>query len=155
MGDAAEILKSVKIGLNVVIFLLNTDPGLQAIELCNECIILLQKLDSGSHLEISDVRFNAYYAISGYADAERHATKLLDTFNHAWRLIIEVGDIYEAQSRFVEAKQFFKGALTIMKTIGHKRKQALANGRLGNIYTIASVNIKRLKNITIKHLPSR
>ena len=55
MTNAAEILKSVQIGLNVVIFLLNTDRGLQATELCNECVILLQNLDSGSHLDISDV----------------------------------------------------------------------------------------------------
>ena len=97
MSDAAEILKSVQIGLNVVIFLLNTDRGLRATELCNECVILLQNLNSGSHLDISDVLFNAYYAISGYTDAERHATKLLDTFNHAWRLIIELGDKYSTK----------------------------------------------------------
>ena len=127
VSDAAEILKSVQIGLNVVIFLLNTDRGLQATELCNECVILLQNLDSGSHLDISDVLFNAYYAISGYTDAERHATKLLDTFNHAWRLNIELGDINIAQSRFVEAKQLLQCALTVKKTIGHKRKEAVAN----------------------------
>ena len=63
MSEAAEILKSVQIGLNVVIFLLNTDRGLQATELCNECVILLQNLGSGSHLNISDELFNAYYAI--------------------------------------------------------------------------------------------
>ncbi|XP_066015313.1 tetratricopeptide repeat protein 28-like [Pocillopora verrucosa] len=133
MSDAAEILKSVQIGLNVVIFLLNTDRGLQAIELCKECVILLQNLDSGSHLDICDVLFNTYYAISGYTDAGRHATKLLDTFNHAWSLIMEVGDIYISQSRFIEAKQLFKCALTIMKTIGHKREEALAHGRLGSV----------------------
>ncbi|XP_066021422.1 tetratricopeptide repeat protein 28-like [Pocillopora verrucosa] len=135
MSDAAKILKSVQIGLNVVIFLLNTDRVLRATELCNECVILLHNLDSGSHLEISDVLFNAFYAISGYTDAERHATKLLDKFNHAWTLIMEVGDICNTQSRFVEAKQLFKGALTIIKTIGHKGKKALANGRLGNVCT--------------------
>ncbi|CAH3130031.1 unnamed protein product [Pocillopora meandrina] len=126
MSDAAQILKSVQIGLNVVIFLLNTDRGLQATELCNECVILLQNLDSGGHLDISDVLFNAYYAISGYRDAERRAMKLLDTFNHAWELIYYLGVIYQAQSRFVEAKQLFKAALTIMKTIGHKIKQVPA-----------------------------
>ena len=41
MNNAAEILKSVQIGLDVCIFLLNTDRGLQATELCNECITLL------------------------------------------------------------------------------------------------------------------
>ena len=135
MTNAAEILKSVQIGLNVVIFLLNTDRGLRATELCNECVILLQNLDSGSHLDISDILFNAYYAISGYTDAGRHAVKLLDTLNHAWRLIFDQGDIYQAQSRFVEAKQLFKGALTIMKTIGHQRKKGLAYGRLGYVCT--------------------
>ena len=134
MSEAAEILKSVQIGLNVVIFLLNTDRGLQATELCNECVILLQNLYSGSHLDISDVLFNAYYAISGYTDAERYATKLLHTLHHVGRLTVELGDKYEAQSRFVEAKQLFKCALTIMKTIGHKRKKGLAYGRLGNVF---------------------
>ena len=133
MSDAAEILNSVKIGLNVAIFLLNTDRGLQATALCNECIILLQNLVSGGHLSISDVLFNAYHPISGYTDAERYVTTLLDTFHHAGRLTIILGDKYEAQSRFVEAKQLFQGALTIMKTIGHKRQEAMAHVRLGNV----------------------
>ena len=59
MSDAAEILNSVQIGLNVAIFLLNTDRGLQATALCNECIILLQNLDSSGHLGVSDILFNA------------------------------------------------------------------------------------------------
>ena len=133
MSDAAEILNSVQIGLNVAIFLLNTDRGLQATALCNECIILLQNLDSGGHFGISDVLFNAYRPISGYTDAERYVTTLLDTFHHAGRLTIILGDKYEAQSRFVEAKQLFQGALTIMKTIGHKRQEAMAHVRLGNV----------------------
>ncbi|RMX55895.1 hypothetical protein pdam_00006238 [Pocillopora damicornis] len=103
MSDAAEILKSIKMGINVVIFLLNTDRGQQPTELCNECVILLQNLDSGSHLDISD------------------------------RLNIKLGDKYKAQSRFVEAKQLFKCALTIVKTIGQKREEALVHGRLGNV----------------------
>ena len=133
MSDAAEILNSVQIGLNVVIFLLNTDRGLQATALCNECIILLQNLDSSGHLGVSDILFNAYHPIFGYTDAERYVTTLLDKFNHAGRLTIILGDKYEAQSRFVEAKQLFQGALTIMKTNGHKRQEAMAHVRLGNV----------------------
>ena len=131
MSDAAEILKSVQIGLNVVIFLLNTDRGLQATELCNECVILLQNLDSGSHLDISDVLFNAYYAISGYTDAERHTNKILGTFIYAGILTTELGQKYVAQSRFPEAKQLYKGALNIWKTIGHERKEVAVHLRLG------------------------
>ena len=133
MSDTAEILKSVQIGLNVVIFLLNTDRGLQATELCNECVILLQNLYSGSHLDISDVLFNAYYAISGNTEAERHTNKILGTFIHAGILTRELGEKYVVQSRFVEAKQFYKCALNIWKTIGHKGKEGVALQRLGNV----------------------
>ena len=104
MSDAAEILQSVQIGLNVVIFLLNTDRGPQATELCDECAILLQNLDCGRHLEISVSISNAYHAISGNTNAERYAKKLLYTLHHAGRQTIQLGDKYKAQRRFVEAK---------------------------------------------------
>ena len=125
MSDAAEILQSVQIGLNVVIFLLNTDRGPQATELCNECSILLQNLDCGSHLVTT--------AISGNTNAERYVKKLLYTLHHAGRLTIQLGDKYEAQRRFVEAKQLFNSALIIMQTIGPKREEVMAHRRLGTV----------------------
>ena len=133
MSDAAEILQSVQIGLNVVIFLLNTDRGPQATELCNECAILLQNLDCGSHLDISDAISNAYYVISGNTNAERYAKTLLYTLHHAGRLTIQLGDKYEAQHRFVEAKQLYNSAVIIMQTIGHKREEAMAHEGLGTV----------------------
>ena len=136
MNNAAEILKSVQIGLDVCIFLLNTDRGLQATELCNECTTLLQNLDTGIQLDVSDVIFNAYYAISaisGYANAERYTIKLLETLLNVGILTTRLGDKYEAQSRFVEAKQLFESALTIWKTIGHKEVEAVVHGRLGDV----------------------
>ena len=125
MSDAAEILQSVQIGLNVVIFLLNTDRGPQATELCNECSILLQNLDCGSHLVTT--------AISGNTNAERYAKKLLYTLHHAGRLTIQLGDKYKAQRRFVEAKQLFHSALIIIQTIGFKKEEAMAHERLGTV----------------------
>ena len=151
MSDAAEILKSVQIGLNVVIFLLNTDRGLQATELCNDCVILLQNLYSGSHLDISHVLFNAYYAISGYTDAERHTNKILGTFIHAGILTRELGEKYEAQSRFPEAKQLYKCALNIWKTVGHKREEAATHGGLGYVCTSLS-EYKKAKEYREKEL---
>ena len=125
MSDAAEILQSVQIGLNVVIFLLNTDRGPQATKLCNECSILLQNLDCGSHLVTT--------AISGNTNAERYAKKLLYTLHHAGRLTIQLGDKYKAQRRFVEAKQLFHSALIIIQTIGLKKEEAMAHERLGTV----------------------
>ena len=133
MSDAAEILQSVQIGLNVVIFLLNTDRGPQATELCNECAILLQNLDCGRHLDISVVISNEYYTISGNTNVERYAKTLLYTLHHAGRLTIQLGDKYEAQRRFVEAKQLYNSAVIIMQTIGHKREEAMAHEGLGTV----------------------
>ena len=133
MSDAAEILKSVEFGLNVVIFLLNTDRGPQATELSNECAILLQNLDCGSQLDIFDVISNAYYGISGNTSAERYTKKLLYTFHHAGRLTFQLGDKYETQRRFVEAKQLFNSALIIVQTIGHKTEETMAHERLGTV----------------------
>ena len=133
MNHEAEILKSVQIGLDVCIFLLNTDRGLQATELCNECTTLLQNLGTGIQLDISHVIFNAYYAISGYANAERYTNKLLETLLNVGILTTQLGDKYEAQSRFVEAKQLFKSALAIWKTTGRKKGEAEIHERLGNV----------------------
>ncbi|PFX15787.1 Tetratricopeptide repeat protein 28 [Stylophora pistillata] len=131
MSDAAEILRPVHIGLDVAIFLFNTDRGSQATDLCNESAILLQNLDFGIHLPIPDVLFNAKCAISGITNAERYAEELLYKFHLAGELTMQLGDKYEAQSQFVYAKQLFKNALTIMQSIGHKREDAMVHGRLG------------------------
>ena len=133
MNHKAEILKSVQIGLDVCIFLLNTDRGLQATELCNECTTLLQNLGTGIQLDISHVIFNAYFAISGYANAERYTNKLLETLLNVGILTTRLGDKYDAQSRFVEAKQLFKSALAIWKTTGGKKGEADVHERLGNV----------------------
>ncbi|XP_022778083.1 tetratricopeptide repeat protein 28-like [Stylophora pistillata] len=134
MSDASEILKSVHIGLDVAIFLLNTDRGSQAIKLCEECAILIQNLDSGIHLDTSDALFNAHYAITACIKcAERNAKKLLCKFHLAGRLTMQLGDKYKAQTRFVEAKQLFKSVLTIRQMICCMRIELVAHGRLGHV----------------------
>ncbi|CAH3153114.1 unnamed protein product [Pocillopora meandrina] len=144
MNNAAEILKSVQIGLDVAIFLLNTDRGLQATELCNECLFLLHKLDSGIDLDhdISDVLFNAYYATSGYTNAARYTTKLIEKIFLAGELTIQLGDKYKAKCLFAEAKQLCKSALTIMKAIGHRREQTRVYARLGPLCLFLSEYLK-------------
>ena len=132
MNNAAEILKSVQIGLDICIFLLNTDRGLQATELCNECTTLLQNLDTGIQLDISHVIFNAYYAISGYANAERYTNKLFETFLSVGILTTQLGDKYKEERRFLEAKQLFKSALTTWKTIGHKKRRSYGSRQTWN-----------------------
>ncbi|XP_066016074.1 tetratricopeptide repeat protein 28-like [Pocillopora verrucosa] len=144
MSNAAEILKSVQIGLDVAIFLLNTDRGLQATELCNECLFLLHKLASVINLDhdISDVLFNVFYATSGYTNATRYTKKLIDKFFLAGELTIQLGDKYKSKCWFAEAKQLCKSALTIMKAIGHRREEVVAYERLGSLCIILSEYLK-------------
>ena len=144
MNNAAEILKSVQIALDVAIFLLNTDRGLQATELCNECLFLLHKLDSGIDLDhdIADVLFNVFYATSGYTNAARYTRKLIDKFFLAGELTIQLVDKYEAKCWFAEAKQLCKSVLTIMKAIGHRREEVVAYARLGSLCFILCEYLK-------------
>ncbi|RMX39976.1 hypothetical protein pdam_00025461, partial [Pocillopora damicornis] len=133
MNNAVGILKSVQIGLDVAIFLLNTDRDLQATELCNECLFLLHKLDFGidpDH-DISEVLFNVYYATSGYTNAARYTTKLIDKFFLVRKLIIRQGNKYKANCQFAEAKQLFESALTIIKAIGRRKEEAVTYKRVG------------------------
>ena len=146
MNNAAEILKSVQIGLDVCIFLLNTDRGLQATELCKECTTLLQNLDTGIQLDISDVIFHSYYTIFA-----NH--KLLETLLNVGILTTQLGDKYKAQSRFVEAKELFKSALAIWKTIGHKKGETVAHGGLGNVCYFLSEMQNAEKFFTGKRRP--
>ncbi|XP_022806930.1 G-protein-signaling modulator 1-like [Stylophora pistillata] len=46
-------------------------------------------------------------------------------------LTIKEGDKYQAQSRFLEAKQIFESALAITETTGRRREEAVAQWRLG------------------------
>ncbi|PFX11633.1 Tetratricopeptide repeat protein 28 [Stylophora pistillata] len=136
MSNAVGILKAVCIGLDVAIFLLKTNRGLKATEFCDECVILLQNFDSGTHLEISEDIINVYCAISGYTNAARYnATKLLNKLHRAAILTIQLGDKCHEQNRFEEAKQVFESAVTILKTTDHGREEAVAQGRLGVLHS--------------------
>ena len=142
MNNIEEILKAIWIGLVVALFLLKTCRALQATELCNECLTLLNNLalvveeqfTKSFYRDISEIIFNAYYAIFGYPRAKRYARKLIDMFHDAGILTIELGNIYHRQSRFVEAQELYDKAVNIMKTINHKRQQAVACGNLGAVF---------------------
>ena len=108
MNNAEEILKSIQIGLNVAIFLRNTDRGLRATDLFSECAILLQIL----------------------------------------------GNEFHSLGEYQKAKEYHEKALVIAKEIGDRDEKEQHTGT-SDLYIIPLANIRRLKNITRKHLPSR
>ena len=150
-----EILEKIKIGINVVIFLLRTDRGIQASEVCGECLILLNNLNCGiDDLDVNEVIFNAYYAISGYTNAARYTSRLIGMFHNAGILMIKLGEKYREKSRFAEAKKLFEGAVAIMKTIGYKRKEALAYEYLEVVFYSLG-EYQKAKEYSERALPSQ
>ncbi|CAH3113918.1 unnamed protein product, partial [Pocillopora meandrina] len=129
MNNTPEILEKIKIGLDVATYLLKTDRGIQASDLCDECVILLNNLDSDINgLDVSEVIFNAYYAIS-------YTIKLIDIFYNAGISMKELADKYLRRSRFAEAKKLFESkALAIATEIGDRGGERVCYGNLGNVF---------------------
>ena len=131
MNNIVEIIENIQIGLGVAMFLLNTGRGLQSTALCNECLILLNNIKLGMedqfnkslYHDIYELLFNTYYTI-----------KLLVMFHNAGILATKLGDKYERQCRYVEAKDLYESAVNIMKTISQKRGEAVAYAHLGCVF---------------------
>ncbi|PFX12924.1 Tetratricopeptide repeat protein 28 [Stylophora pistillata] len=135
MDNTREILKKIRIGLDVATYLLNTHRGMQATHLCNECLILLNKLGFDINgLNVFEVIVNSYYASTGYTNAVRYTNKFITMFHNIGKLMIEVGDKYLRRSRLAEAKELFKGAVAIRKSIGYRIGPAMTYGRLGLVF---------------------
>ena len=135
MNSTREILEKIKIGLDVATYLLKTDRGIQASDLCDECVILLNNLEFDINgLDVSEVIFNAYYAISGYTNAISYTIQLIDIFCNAGISMKELGDKYLRKSKIAEAKKLFESVVAINKTICLKSEEAITYGRLGCVF---------------------
>ena len=147
MDNIKDIKETIRVGSVVARFLEKTQSYLQAIELCKECLILLNNSALGiedqfnklCYRNVHVVMFNAYFLISDYTNAERHARKLLPMFRDSGEkrqegtLSLQLAKIYYGQSKFVEAKELCERAIKIMKATGERREEAEAYGVLGSI----------------------
>ena len=149
MDDIKDIKKAIQVGLVVAVFLGKTERYLQAIELCKECLILLDNSAMGVEEQLSKlcyrgiivVMFNVYFSISDYTNTERQARKLLPIFRDSGdkglegTLSLLLATIYYGQSRFVEAKELCERAIKNMKATGNREKEGTAHGNLGAVLT--------------------
>ena len=149
MDDIKDIKKAIRVGLFVAVFLEKTERYLQAIELCKECLILLdnsalaieEQFSKLCYRRIIVAMFNAYLSMSDYTNAERHARKLLPMLRDSGdkrqegKLSLQLAEIYHAQSRFVEAKKLYECAIKNMKATGDIEKEGTAHGNLAVVLT--------------------
>ena len=88
---AEAMIAPMSIALFVALFLFNSDRIQKAIEICSECLILLNSTDQNSkgqfdsvllqfYSDIYTVLFCAHRHISDYISAEKYGRKLLDLY---------------------------------------------------------------------------
>ena len=149
MDNIKYIVETIQVGLFVAGFLQMTERNREAIELCKECLILLNSSALGIEDQFTKllyrnvyvIMFNADIAISDYTNAERHARKLLPIFRDSGdkgqerSLSLRLAEIYYRQSRLLEAKELYECAIKLMKAIGERREEAMAYGNLGALLT--------------------
>ena len=140
MDNIKDIKETIRVGLVVAGFLQNTERNLQAIQLCKECLILLNSIALGIEDQITKlfyrniyvVMFGAHFSISDYTNAERYARQLFPLFHDSGdteqegTLRLGLAKIYYRQSRFVEAKEHLETAIKIMKAIGDRKEEGMA-----------------------------
>ena len=149
MDNIKYIVETIQVGLFVAGFLQRTERNREAIELCKECLILLNSSALGIEDQFTKllyrnvyvIMFNADISISDYTNAERHARKLLPIFRDSGdkgqegSLSLRLAKIYYRQSRLLEAKELYECAIKLMKAIGERREEAMAYGNLGALLT--------------------
>ena len=120
----------MSIALFVALFLLNSDRIQKAIEICSECLILLNSTDQNSkgqfdsvlrqfYSDIYTVLFSAHRHISDYISAERYGRKLFDLYRASGIMFYKLG-------QNLKAKEYVERALAVTtKNWRQKRRSIL------------------------------
>ena len=143
----------------VALFLLNSHRIQKAIEMLNECLILLNNTNQNSKDQFISLLlliykntyialFSAYRSISDYICAERYGMKLLVLLSETGDLVEEGGismalaEVIESQNRFTDAKKLYEKAVNIKRQTGEKNGEANAYTGLGNMFHKLGENLK-------------
>ena len=135
MNDLEEIIQAIYLGLLVATFLYMTGRARKAIELCKESLVLLhnkalekdEQFSKCLYEAIYRVMLAAYLLIRDHSNAIAYGRKLL-------AIEQELAAIYEAQNKYVEAKELHERAISILNKIGYRIEEAQACHRLAIFY---------------------
>ena len=153
---------AIKIGLTVAIFLLNTGLVFKAIELCQECLILLNNGDLSADSPVAksfDERIRttvkrAWFTLWNSPGIEEYLRELLlhpEEVKKFYELAINVmkitknrqkeatsyanmGVLFRSLGKYDEARQYLEKALAIQIEIGDRNGEARVYGNLGPLF---------------------
>ncbi|XP_078370616.1 uncharacterized protein LOC144654357 [Oculina patagonica] len=161
MNSTGEIRRAISTGLIVAFFLLNTSRALKAIELCKECLYILNTKAIIKEREVIQAYFNiiyvvtfkAYCLISDYTNAIKYGRELLVMYNKSGekglegKLRLQLAKLYHRQSNHFEAAKVCATALKIFTEIGEREGQASCYGTLGTVFLSVGENVKAKDNL--------
>ena len=112
---------AIKIGVTVAVFLLNTGWAIKAIELCQECFILLNNGDLSADSPI----------------AKSFDERIRTTVKRAWLTLWNSSGSEEYFRKLSlqpkEGKKFYELVINLMKTAGKGQREAECYRRLGEL----------------------
>ncbi len=149
MNDVVEAIEAIFIGLIVAKFLLNTCRGLKAVELCDECLLILnnksgikeEKLTKLIYNATYLILFEAYYHINDYTNAIKYGSQILQVHRERSEASCygNLGTVYQSLGNYERARKYHEKALPIKKEVGDRKGEAACYENLGTLYQIAGL----------------
>ena len=148
MDNISEILQTIHIGVVVATFLFNNGRIIKALDIFNECLVLLNGKALETFKEITTplvtcVYHNLFYGytlIYDHTSAVECGKKLRMILQNSGQkeeegmILLKIANIYNQRSKYKEAKQFYEKALSIMIQAGNNRSVGICYGNLGTVF---------------------
>ena len=148
MDNTWDIVKTVLIGTCVATFLFNTSRVVHALNLCKECLSLLNNKALKNQKQVVQLAsawiylsmFKTYCLLNDHTSGIECGRKLLHFLRGCGKKTQEgqvtskLAELYYLQNKCKEAKGLYEKTLSIMIEIGDKRGEAACYGNLGTVY---------------------
>ena len=148
MDNASEILQTIYIGAVVATFLFNTGRITKAVDIFNECLVILngkaletiKELTTPLVIDVYHQLFDGYTLMHDHTSAIECGKKLHETLSNSGQkeeeglILFKLASIYYQRSKYEEAKQFYEKALSIMIETGNSTIVGICYGNLGTVF---------------------
>ncbi|CAH3181391.1 unnamed protein product [Porites lobata] len=148
MDNISEIQQTILIGAVVATFLFNTGRIIKAVDIFNECLVLLngkaletiKELTTPLVIKFYHKLLDGYTRVYDHTRATECGKKLLVTLHNSGQkevegmTLLKLANIYYQTSKYEEAKQFYEKALSIMIETGNNDGVGTCYGNLGAVF---------------------
>ena len=148
MDNISEFLQTIRIGAVVATFLFNNGRIIKAVDIFNECLVLLngKALETIKELTTPLVIYVCHKLLNGYTLMHDHTRaieigkKLHVTLHNRGQkegegiVLLKLADIYYQRSKYEEARQCCEKALGILIETGNNHGVGICYGNLGAVF---------------------